>query len=82
MSKWARWAGYRVYLHRFRSRDSSVGVDIGYAGRWGLNSQQGQHFLLFSAASRPALWPTQSLIQWVPGGIYPGVKRQGSEAEH
>jgi hypothetical protein len=37
---------------------------------------------LFSTSSRPALGPTQSPIQWVPGALSPGVKLQGREADH
>jgi hypothetical protein len=36
---------------------------------------------LFSTPSRPALVPTQP-VQWVPGALSPGVKRQGREADH
>jgi hypothetical protein len=36
---------------------------------------------LFSTASRPVLGPTQPPIQWVPGAVPPGVKRQGREAD-
>jgi hypothetical protein len=36
----------------------------------------------FSTASRPTLGPTQPPIQWVPGALSPGVKRQGHEAGH
>jgi hypothetical protein len=32
--------------------------------------------------SRPALGPTHSLIQLVPGALSPGVKQQGREADH
>jgi len=45
------------------------------AGRPELNSRQGQGFSLFATASRPALEPTQTPIQWVLG-----VKRSGLEA--
>jgi hypothetical protein len=31
---------------------------------------------------RPALGFTQPPIQWVPGALSPGVKRQGREADH
>jgi len=31
-------------------------------------------FFLFATASRPALGPTQPLIQWVPGAVSRGVK--------
>jgi hypothetical protein len=37
---------------------------------------------LFSTSFKPALRPTQSPIQWVPGDLSPGVKRQGREADH
>jgi hypothetical protein len=32
--------------------------------------------------SRPALGLAQPPIQWVPGTLSPGVKRQGREADH
>jgi hypothetical protein len=32
-------------------------------------------------ASRVAVGPTQLPIQWVPGAISPGIKRQGREAD-
>jgi hypothetical protein len=37
---------------------------------------------LFSTASRPALGPTQPLIQQVRGALLSGVKRTESEADH
>jgi hypothetical protein len=37
---------------------------------------------LFTTASRPALGPTQSLVQWLPGAVFLGVKRPGCEADH
>jgi hypothetical protein len=40
-----------------------------------------QHFL-FSTASKPVLGPTQCPIEWVPGPLSPGLKRQGREADH
>jgi hypothetical protein len=33
-------------------------------------------------SSRLALEPAQPPMQWVPGTLSPGVKRQGSEADH
>jgi hypothetical protein len=37
---------------------------------------------LVSTSSRPALWPTQPPIQWVPGAFSPGVKQPGLEPDH
>jgi hypothetical protein len=37
---------------------------------------------LFTTASRTALGPTQPSIQWVPGALSLGVKRQWREADH
>jgi hypothetical protein len=65
-----------------RSQDSSVGIATGYGldGR-GSNPGRGKIFL-FSTASRPALRPTQPLIQWVLEALSPGVKRPGRQADH
>jgi hypothetical protein len=51
-------------------------------GRPAFDSRQGQGFSFFATASRPALGPTQTLIQWVPRAISPGVKRPGREGDH
>jgi hypothetical protein len=32
--------------------------------------------------SRPALWSTQSSIQYIPGALSLGVKRPGREVDH
>jgi hypothetical protein len=48
----------------------------------GFESRQGLGILLCTTVSRPALGPTQHLIQWVLGAISLGVKRPGSEADH
>jgi hypothetical protein len=37
---------------------------------------------LFTTAPRPALWPTQPPIQWVPETPSAGVKRPGREDDH
>jgi hypothetical protein len=64
------------------SRDSSVGIALGY---W-LDDQGsrlrfpagGLGIFLFTTASRTALGPTQ----WVPGALSLGVKRPRPEADH
>jgi hypothetical protein len=40
------------------------------------------YFCSYTTASRRALGPTQPPIQWVPGTLSLGVKRQGREADH
>jgi hypothetical protein len=39
-------------------------------------------FLFPTAVSRPALGPTQSPIQWIPGVLTPVVTRPGRKADH
>jgi hypothetical protein len=65
------------------SRGSSVGIATAY----GLDDRRVAVRVLigsriFSISSRQALGPTQPPIQWVPGVLSPGVKRQGREAHH
>jgi hypothetical protein len=36
----------------------------------------------FSSSFRPALGPTQPLIQRVPGALSPGLKQAGRDADH
>jgi hypothetical protein len=50
------------------SRDSSVGIALGYGldGVLGFDSRRGLGIFLFTAASRTALGPTQPPIQWIP----------------
>jgi hypothetical protein len=68
-----------------QSRDSSVGIALGY----GLDDrgsrvrfQAGLRIFLLTTVSRTALEPTQPPIQWVPGAVSLGVKRPGREANH
>jgi hypothetical protein len=51
-------------------------------GVLGFDSQEGLGIFLFITASRPAMEPTQSPIQWVPWALSLGVKRPGREADH
>jgi hypothetical protein len=62
--------------------DSSLGTVTGY---WldGQGSIPGRGKISpFSIASRPAMGPTQPLIQWVQGSLPPVVKRPGCKADH
>jgi hypothetical protein len=38
--------------------------------------------IILSTMSRPALGPTQPIIQWMPMAISPGLDWQGCEADH
>jgi hypothetical protein len=51
-------------------------------GVLGFDFRRGLGIFLFTTVSRTALWPTQPLIQWVPGALSLGVKRPGGEADH
>jgi hypothetical protein len=64
----------------YRSQDSDW-LRAGWPRSRSSRPGRGKNFL-FSMLSRPALGPTQSSIQWVPGALSPGVKPQGCEADH
>jgi hypothetical protein len=71
-----------IYIYIQRSRDSSVGIATGYSliDR-GSDPGRGKILLLLTASKR-ALAPTQSPIQWIPGALSLGAKRLEREADH
>jgi hypothetical protein len=71
-------------LYNFEPRQLSRYSDWLRAGRPRCRSSSPRKVknFLFSTSSRPTVGPTQPHIQWVPGPLSPGVKRQGREADH
>jgi hypothetical protein len=68
---------------RYVSRGSVVGITTGYGlDDRGVRVRDLIGLRLLSTLSRPALGLTQPPIEWVPGALSPGVKRQGREADH
>jgi hypothetical protein len=69
-----------AHITVYGRRNSSVVIATGYGlqGRHSIPGS-GKIFLLFREC-RPALGPIQPFIQWVPGTVYPGVKRSKCEA--
>jgi hypothetical protein len=65
------------------SRDGVFGIATGYGlDDRGIGVRVPVGSRIFSTSSRPAVGPTKPLIQWVPGALSAGVKRQGREADH
>jgi hypothetical protein len=59
------------------------GIALGYRlGDRGFESREGLGIFLLITASRPALEPTHSPAEWVPGALFLGVKRVAHEAHH
>jgi hypothetical protein len=64
------------------SRNVSVGIAMRYGLDGRFSNPSSAKIFLYSTVSRPAVGPTQSLIQKVPGALSPGVKLLGREADH
>jgi hypothetical protein len=71
-----------LYSESLKEGDHSEDLDVDRKIYRGFESRQGLRIFLFTTVSRPALGPTQLPIQWVPEGLYLGLKRHGSEADH
>jgi hypothetical protein len=67
------WAGIAQSVS-----DQAMGLTTEASGFY---SQQGYEIVIFSTASRLALWPIQSPIQWVLEPYSPGIQRPGCEAD-
>jgi hypothetical protein len=65
----------QVYLYLLVCKGWTIGVLV-------FNSWRVLGIFLFTTASKTALGPTQSPIQWLPGALSLGVKRVGCEADH
>jgi hypothetical protein len=78
------WYIFRCSLYLKGYYNSVVGIPTGYGlddRGVGVRVPVGSR-IFSSTLSRPALGPTQPPIQWVPGAVSPGVRRQGREADH
>jgi hypothetical protein len=66
-----------------RSRDSVVGIATGYGLEdRGVGVRVPVRSTIFFSPGRPDRSGAQPLIQWVPGAVSPGLKRQEREADH
>jgi hypothetical protein len=82
----------KFWTNNFGGTKLSGEVSVGVRGGKRLNttglddreseSRHGLGIFLFITATRPALGPTQPLIECVPGALFLGVKRPGCEADH
>jgi hypothetical protein len=63
----------QICTNRYKNKQNLV---------YGLNSWKGQEIFLFSIATRPALGPTQTPIQWVPDTLSPQEKQPEREADY
>jgi hypothetical protein len=85
--RWIHLSQNRKFLESitaFRSRDSVVSIATAYGLEdrgVGVRVLIRSRIFIFSRSSTPALGPTQPPIQQVPGVLYPGIKRQGREAD-
>jgi hypothetical protein len=69
-----------------QSQDSAIGIATGYElhdRRVGVRVPVGSRIFSSSPQRPDRLWGPPSLfIQWVPGNLSPGIKREGRESGH
>jgi hypothetical protein len=59
---------------RSRGSSGSIVSDYGLDDRGSIPGRD-KWFFSLTSVSKPALWPTQPPVQWVPGVLSPGIKR-------
>jgi hypothetical protein len=59
-----------------------VGIATGYGGDGRVSVPGRGTIFLSTIMCGPALGSVQPPIEWVRGGVSPGLKRQGREADH
>jgi hypothetical protein len=69
---WVKAPGNYNFIHTHEAVYLSRCSDELRTGRTGFDFRQGKDIFFYSTASRPALWPTQSPIQWVLGTLSSG----------
>jgi hypothetical protein len=67
-----------AYISILSNRDSVVGIPIGYE----LEDRGVEVTVPVGSRIFSSPRPPNPSIQWVPGALPPGVKRQGREADH
>jgi hypothetical protein len=67
-----------LLFYQTMSQGSSVSIVTDYGVDNQFDPLQRQRIFLLVPASRPALGPTQSPVQWVLGVLFPGVKQAQS----
>jgi hypothetical protein len=71
-----------IYIYIYIYIYWGVGIAMGYGLDYPGSVPGSSKTFLFSTACRPPRRPRRSPIYWVPGALYPEVKRQGREADH
>jgi hypothetical protein len=73
---------YKAFKSKFAVCIYSLTTQLDTLWMAGVQILARARFILFSKASKPALRPTQSPIQWILGPLSLGIKQHGREADH